>query len=269
MAQKIQPMGLAGRRATITAPGVANSTGSATSNSRPLNGVCDRFNHSSHQVAPASTSDSPHIPQAKRAAVRRFIRSTSDPPAAATLGPAQGPTLITTAALPAAQDPCPCRRSVRCIAISGASAALEETIGGPMSRRQGTSVPSPQDHDEGGHQPIQQCRKPPASPLPWNRRHPERGPETSFPPWARYGVIPRHDNSQRPARPGRALGDRPAVATAPTPPPVGRPDADHPDRNCFAAIIYMARTSTPWRLLPAKELDCGLLPAALFGDCSA
>jgi transposase len=30
-----------------------------------------------------------------------------------------------------------------------------------------------------------------------------------------------------------------------------------PDRNCFAAIIYMARASTPWRLLPAKELGCG------------
>jgi transposase len=30
-----------------------------------------------------------------------------------------------------------------------------------------------------------------------------------------------------------------------------------PDRNCFAAIIYMAHTSTPWRLLPAKELGCG------------
>jgi transposase len=30
-----------------------------------------------------------------------------------------------------------------------------------------------------------------------------------------------------------------------------------PDRNCFAAIVYMARTSTPWRLLPAGELDCG------------
>jgi transposase len=30
-----------------------------------------------------------------------------------------------------------------------------------------------------------------------------------------------------------------------------------PDRNCFAAIIYMARTSTPWRLLPARELGCG------------
>jgi transposase len=25
----------------------------------------------------------------------------------------------------------------------------------------------------------------------------------------------------------------------------------------LAAIIYMARTSTPWRLLPARELGCG------------
>ena len=30
-----------------------------------------------------------------------------------------------------------------------------------------------------------------------------------------------------------------------------------PDRSCFAAIVYMARTSTPWRLLPAQELGCG------------
>ena len=29
------------------------------------------------------------------------------------------------------------------------------------------------------------------------------------------------------------------------------------DRNCFAAIVYMARTSTPWRLLPVGELGCG------------
>jgi transposase len=27
-----------------------------------------------------------------------------------------------------------------------------------------------------------------------------------------------------------------------------------PDRNRFAAIVYMARTSTPWRLLPAGSL---------------
>ena len=30
-----------------------------------------------------------------------------------------------------------------------------------------------------------------------------------------------------------------------------------PDRNCFAAIVHMARTSTPWRLLPARELGRG------------
>jgi len=30
-----------------------------------------------------------------------------------------------------------------------------------------------------------------------------------------------------------------------------------PDRNCFAAIVYMVRTSTPWRLLPAHELGYG------------
>jgi transposase len=27
--------------------------------------------------------------------------------------------------------------------------------------------------------------------------------------------------------------------------------------DCFAAIVYMARSSTPWRLLPARELGCG------------
>jgi transposase len=31
-----------------------------------------------------------------------------------------------------------------------------------------------------------------------------------------------------------------------------------PGRNCFAGLGFMARTSTPWRLLPAKELGCGL-----------
>jgi transposase len=30
-----------------------------------------------------------------------------------------------------------------------------------------------------------------------------------------------------------------------------------PDRACFAAIVFMARTSTPWELLPATELGCG------------
>jgi transposase len=30
-----------------------------------------------------------------------------------------------------------------------------------------------------------------------------------------------------------------------------------PDRTCVAALVFMARTSTPWSLLPAKELGCG------------
>src|SRR5437867_13407184 len=30
-----------------------------------------------------------------------------------------------------------------------------------------------------------------------------------------------------------------------------------PDRACMAAIVFMARTSTPWALLPVGELGCG------------
>jgi transposase len=44
---------------------------------------------------------------------------------------------------------------------------------------------------------------------------------------------------------------------APPRPPYGGRHRVVPDRNCFAAIVYMARTSTPWRLLPARELGCG------------
>src|SRR6266511_322534 len=44
---------------------------------------------------------------------------------------------------------------------------------------------------------------------------------------------------------------------APPRPPYGGRHRAIPDRNCFAAIVYMARTSTPWRLLPTRELGCG------------
>jgi transposase len=44
---------------------------------------------------------------------------------------------------------------------------------------------------------------------------------------------------------------------APPRPPYGGRHRTVPDRNCFAAIVYMVRTSTPWRLLPARELGCG------------
>ena len=40
-------------------------------------------------------------------------------------------------------------------------------------------------------------------------------------------------------------------------PPYGGRHRTVPDRACLAAIVFMARTSTPWRLLPAKELGCG------------
>jgi transposase len=44
---------------------------------------------------------------------------------------------------------------------------------------------------------------------------------------------------------------------APPRPPYGGRYRTIADRACFAAIVYMARTSAPWRLLPARELDCG------------
>jgi transposase len=49
---------------------------------------------------------------------------------------------------------------------------------------------------------------------------------------------------------------KPLLPLPPRPPYGGR-HRTIPDRNCFAAIVFMARTSTPWRLLPAKELGCG------------
>src|SRR5512141_1997709 len=44
---------------------------------------------------------------------------------------------------------------------------------------------------------------------------------------------------------------------APPRPPHGGRHRTISDRACLAAIVYMARTSTPWRLLPARELGCG------------
>jgi transposase len=44
---------------------------------------------------------------------------------------------------------------------------------------------------------------------------------------------------------------------APPRPPYGGRHRTIPDRNCFAAIVYTARTSTPWRLLPVRELGYG------------
>jgi transposase len=39
---------------------------------------------------------------------------------------------------------------------------------------------------------------------------------------------------------------------APPRPPYGGRHRTISDRSCLAAIVYMARTSTPWRLLPGS-----------------
>ena len=44
---------------------------------------------------------------------------------------------------------------------------------------------------------------------------------------------------------------------APPRPPYGGRRRTISDRAWLAAVVYMARTSTPWRLLPARELGCG------------
>ena len=49
---------------------------------------------------------------------------------------------------------------------------------------------------------------------------------------------------------------QPLLPVPPRPPYGGR-HRTISDRACFAAIVFMARTSTPWRLLPARELGCG------------
>jgi transposase len=48
----------------------------------------------------------------------------------------------------------------------------------------------------------------------------------------------------------------PLLATPPRPPYGGR-HRTISDRAWLAAIVYLARTSTPWRLLPAREPGCG------------
>ena len=41
------------------------------------------------------------------------------------------------------------------------------------------------------------------------------------------------------------------------PPPGGGAPRTVSDRACMAAILFMARTSTPWALLPVGEFGCG------------
>jgi putative transposase of IS4/5 family DUF4096 len=55
----------------------------------------------------------------------------------------------------------------------------------------------------------------------------------------------------------RALADGRTLLPAAPRPGYGGRRRTVPDRRCFAAIVYMARTSTPWRLLPVQALGCG------------
>jgi transposase len=71
-------------------------------------------------------------------------------------------------------------------------------------------------------------------------------------------MIPAHDDDPgRDPCPRRVVGDPRAAAAARASSLYGGRTRTVLDRNCFAAIVYMARTSTPWRLLPAGELGCG------------
>ena len=67
-----------------------------------------------------------------------------------------------------------------------------------------------------------------------------------------WGSAPGRGRRRRSGRPGarRSTPTRSAAAAR-----AGRTISD---RSCFAAIVFMAaRTSTPWRLLPARELGSG------------
>jgi transposase len=53
------------------------------------------------------------------------------------------------------------------------------------------------------------------------------------------------------------VGAGSALAAGPTAPALRRPAPHDLQPGLLAAIVDMARTSTPWRLLPARELGCG------------
>jgi transposase len=70
-------------------------------------------------------------------------------------------------------------------------------------------------------------------------------------------MVPAHDHLADRLLPD-ALWQRvqPLLPRRPPMPVVARPGTVS-DRACMAAIIFMARTSTPWALLPVGEFGCG------------
>jgi Putative transposase of IS4/5 family (DUF4096) len=96
---------------------------------------------------------------------------------------------------------------------------------------------------------------PPSVTLPHQRR---RGTQAKLDPGSltpSYGPVsscPTHQAS----RTSSLTRPSPTRQARTLPRPWGRPTPD-PDRNCVATLIFMARLRIPWRLLPAKELDCG------------
>jgi hypothetical protein len=82
---------------------------------------------------------------------------------------------------------------------------------------------------------------------------PERGCGVVWVVQAGRGMVRGHDQPSGSTTAQPAVGPHPAPAAAPR----GGVPRHVPDRNCVAALLFMARTSTPWNLLPAKELGCG------------
>ncbi len=74
-------------------------------------------------------------------------------------------------------------------------------------------------------------------------------------PASRIVIAPLH--RQPSGRTVRAVATHPAAAATLTLPRPRRRARTVPDRACMAAILFMARASTPWALLPVGEFGCG------------
>jgi hypothetical protein len=77
------------------------------------------------------------------------------------------------------------------------------------------------------------------------------------------GMVRGHDQpcGSTPAQPAVGPHPAPAAATHRRAPAAASP-RHVPDRNCVAALLFMARTSTPWNLLPARSWAAAARPPA-------